>query len=216
MKSHGSNHDFATNSCIVQASLVAHWVKNLPANAGDAEDLCLIPELGRSPGGENGNPLQYSCQGNPMDKEAWWATIHGSQRVEYSLATKQRNSHKNKMLMTQTTLYKISKLQESIVQHRECSQYFIITINGVQSIKTLNHTHTWNAKLSHPSGGICISPLTLHPQPCNPLPGIRINMRGFFFFSFQYLKNWHGGGNIWYDLWFCRRLFFQVIKIQED
>ena len=77
-----------------------------------------------------------------MDKEAWWATIHGSQRVEYSLATKQRNSHKNKMLMTQTTLYKISKLQESIVQHRECSQYFIITINGVQSIKTLNHTHT--------------------------------------------------------------------------
>ena len=70
MKSHGSSHDFATNSCIVQASLVAQWVKNLPASAGDTEDLCSIPELGRSPGGENGNPLQYSCLGNPMDKEA--------------------------------------------------------------------------------------------------------------------------------------------------
>ena len=70
MKSHGSNHDFATNSCIVQASLVAHWVKNLPANAGDAEDLCLIPELGRSPGGENINPLEYSSLGNPMDRGA--------------------------------------------------------------------------------------------------------------------------------------------------
>ena len=71
-----------------------------------------------------------------MDKEAWWAIVHGSQRVEYSLATKQQqNSHENKMLMTQTTLYKISKLQESIAQHGECSQYFIITINGVQSIK---------------------------------------------------------------------------------
>ena len=70
MKSRGSNHDFATNSRIVQASLVAQWVKNLPASAGDTQDLCSIPELGRSPGGENGNPLQYSCLGNPMDREA--------------------------------------------------------------------------------------------------------------------------------------------------
>ena len=45
-------------------------VKNLPANAGDAG---LIPESGRSPGGGNGNPLQYSCLGNPMDGGAWWA-----------------------------------------------------------------------------------------------------------------------------------------------
>ena len=48
-------------------------VKNLSANAGDAG---LNPELGRSPGGGNGNLLQYSCLGNPMDREAWWATVH--------------------------------------------------------------------------------------------------------------------------------------------
>ena len=48
-------------------------VKNLPANAGDAGP---IPGLGRSPGGENGNPLQYSCLENPMDKGVWWATVH--------------------------------------------------------------------------------------------------------------------------------------------
>ena len=40
-------------------------------------DPALIPGLGRSPGGENGNPLQYSCLENPMDEEAWWATVHG-------------------------------------------------------------------------------------------------------------------------------------------
>ena len=51
-------------------------VKNLPANAGDTADVGLIPGMGRSPGGGNGNPLQYSCLGNPMDRGAWWATVH--------------------------------------------------------------------------------------------------------------------------------------------
>ena len=49
-------------------------VKNLPANSGD---LGLIPGLGRSPGGGNGNPLQYSCLGNPMDRGGWRDTFHG-------------------------------------------------------------------------------------------------------------------------------------------
>ena len=48
-------------------------VKNLPANAGD---MGLIPDLGISPGEGNGNPLQYSCLGNPMDRGAWWATLY--------------------------------------------------------------------------------------------------------------------------------------------
>ena len=51
--------------------------KNLPANAGDAGDTGLISGSGRSPGGGNGNPLQYSCLGNSMDREAWWAIVHG-------------------------------------------------------------------------------------------------------------------------------------------
>ena len=52
-------------------------VKNLPANAGGIRDAGLIPRSGRSPGGGHVNPLQYSCLGNPMDKGAWWATVHG-------------------------------------------------------------------------------------------------------------------------------------------
>ena len=52
-------------------------VKNVPANVGDIRDVGLIPELGRSPEEENGNPLQYSCLENPMDRGAWQATVRG-------------------------------------------------------------------------------------------------------------------------------------------
>ena len=51
-------------------------VKNLPANAGATGDRVSVPGSGRSSGGGNGNPLQYSCQENPMDRGAWWATVH--------------------------------------------------------------------------------------------------------------------------------------------
>jgi len=52
-------------------------VKNQPANAGDARDMGSIPESGKSPAVGNGNPLQYSCLENSMDRGAWWATVHG-------------------------------------------------------------------------------------------------------------------------------------------
>ena len=52
-------------------------VKNPSANAGDIRDSGLILGSGSSPGGGHGNPLQYSCLGNPMDGRAWWATVHG-------------------------------------------------------------------------------------------------------------------------------------------
>ena len=58
------------------ASLGGSVVKNSPANAGDPRDVSSIPGLGRSPGGGHGNSLQYSCLGNPMDRGAWWATVH--------------------------------------------------------------------------------------------------------------------------------------------
>ena len=51
-------------------------VKNLPANAGGIRDEGSIPGLGRFPGGEHGNSLQYSCLENPMDREAWWVIVH--------------------------------------------------------------------------------------------------------------------------------------------
>ena len=55
-------------------------VKNVPANAGDIRDSGLIPGLGRSPGGGNGNPLQYFCLGNPIDRGAWVAAVHGGSK----------------------------------------------------------------------------------------------------------------------------------------
>ena len=51
-------------------------VKNLPANVGDMGGVGSIPGLGRSPGIGNGNSLHYSCLENPMDRGAWWATVH--------------------------------------------------------------------------------------------------------------------------------------------
>ena len=58
-------------------------VKNLPASAGDAG---LIPGLGRSPGEGNDNPLQYSQLGNPMDRGAWWPTVHGVTSIRTRLS----------------------------------------------------------------------------------------------------------------------------------
>ena len=51
-------------------------VKSLPANAGDIRDTGSISGSGRSPGGGNGNPLQYSCLENPMDRGAWQAIVY--------------------------------------------------------------------------------------------------------------------------------------------
>ena len=58
-------------------------VKNFPANAGDTKNTALIPELGRSLGVGNSNPLQCSCLGNPMDRETWWAIVIGVIKVRH-------------------------------------------------------------------------------------------------------------------------------------
>ena len=60
-----------------QLAQVVLVVKNPPTNAGDIRDAGSIPGLGRSPGEGNGNPYQYSCLENIMNRGAWWATVHG-------------------------------------------------------------------------------------------------------------------------------------------
>ena len=62
-------------------------VKNLPANAGDIRDMGLIPGSGRAPGGRNGNPLQYSCLENPMDRGAYRAIVHGVTELDMTEVT---------------------------------------------------------------------------------------------------------------------------------
>ena len=61
--------------------IIGSVIKNSPGNAGDVGEVNLIPGSGKLPGEGNGNPLQYSCLGNPMDRGAWQATVMGSQRV---------------------------------------------------------------------------------------------------------------------------------------
>ena len=68
--------DWCRNNLQTGASEVALAVKNLLANAGDTTDVNSVPGSGRSPGGGDGNALQYSCQRNPMDRGAWRATVH--------------------------------------------------------------------------------------------------------------------------------------------
>ena len=63
-------------------------VKNPPANAGDTGVLGWILSSGRSPGGGNGNPLQYSCLGNPMDRGGWWATVQEVTKSRTGLSTR--------------------------------------------------------------------------------------------------------------------------------
>ena len=67
---------------IIIASQVALLVKDLPANAGDAKDAGSISGSGRSPEVGNGNPLQYPCLDNPMDRGSWWAIVHGRKELD--------------------------------------------------------------------------------------------------------------------------------------
>ena len=69
-------------------------VKNLPANARDLRDIGSIPELGRSSGGGHGNPLQYSCLENPMDRGALWATVHRVTQNQTGLKQQHMNAQR--------------------------------------------------------------------------------------------------------------------------
>ena len=75
-------------------------VPNLPANAGDTGDPSLIPGLGRSPGEGDGNPFQYSCPENPMDRGAWQDTVHGAAESDMTeqLSAHTENTTKEKKL----------------------------------------------------------------------------------------------------------------------
>ena len=80
--------------CSLLYSSVLMWTRGFPCSsvgkesACNAGDLGSIPGSGRSPGEGNGNPLQYSCLENPMDRGAWQATVHGVAKVRHDLTTK--------------------------------------------------------------------------------------------------------------------------------
>ena len=71
---------------------MAQLVKNPPTDAGDTRNTGSIPGSGRSPGVGNGNPLQYSCLENSMDRGTWWATVHGVAKSQTQLSTQEIKS----------------------------------------------------------------------------------------------------------------------------
>ena len=79
-----------------QASQGVLVVKNLPANAGDVRDLGLILGLGRSPGRGHDSPFQYSGLENPMDRGAWWATVHRVPKSQTRLKRLSHSTHRHK------------------------------------------------------------------------------------------------------------------------
>ena len=87
---------------------MAQMVKSLPCNTGD---LGLIPGLGSSPRGGHGNPFQYSCLENPMDRGAWWAIVYG---VAKELGTTE---------MTQQA--------QGYNKYRDYTHYLVVTYNGI-------------------------------------------------------------------------------------
>ena len=72
--------------------------QNPPANAGNAGDAGMISRSGKSRGEGNGKPLQYSCLGNPMDRGAWWATVHRVAKSQTRLNTDTKKQQPNKTL----------------------------------------------------------------------------------------------------------------------
>ena len=96
-------------SIMTSIVVICHHTSCFPGGADVKESACsigdlgLIPGSGRSPGERNGNPLQYSCLGIPMDRGAWWATVHGVAKNQTRLSD--QNTHHTELLATLPTLY---------------------------------------------------------------------------------------------------------------
>ena len=88
-------------------------VKNPPANAGNTGSN---PGSGRSPGGGNGNPLQYSCLENPMDRGAWWATVHGIARVRHDIV---QQLSSNNCILFYTSQYCTIVIFDNLKQNKQ-------------------------------------------------------------------------------------------------
>ena len=110
------------------ASQVALVVKNLPANAVNIRDSGLISGSGRSPRGGHGDPLRCSCLENPMDRGAWWATVHWVTHSQIRLRWKAVAPH------FRTLALKIPWMEKS---------------GGLQSMGSLRVGHDWATSLSH-------------------------------------------------------------------
>ena len=135
-----SNYWITREFPVLQVVLV---VKNSPASAGDISDPGSIPVLGRSPGEGNGNPLQYSCLENPMDRGAWWAIAHGvtkSQTWSYLACKKKRTQYPQSF----TNVYSVIWCVFKVKFYSKKSSSSLNETNYIALTKVFFHVCVWN------------------------------------------------------------------------
>ena len=115
-------------------------IKNPPVNAGDAGDVGSMPGSGRFPGGGNGNPLQYSCLGNPMDRGAWQATVHGVAKHQMHLSTSAQAFPETKGMRGKDHR---ALLSVSTTQKCNCIETYNMLTNGFAGHKLLKKRSTF-------------------------------------------------------------------------
>ena len=115
------------------ASHVVLVVKNPPASAGDIRDMNSIPGLGRPPGGGHGNPLQYSCLGNPRDRGAWWAAVCGVTQSRTRLKQLSSNSSSRQQCLLLVLLSFTQQEQNPLFSTDTEADLFIIS-SGIAHI----------------------------------------------------------------------------------
>ena len=131
-------------------------VKNLPANAGD---MGSIPGLGRSPEGGTGNPLQYSCQENPMDRGTWWATVLGVVKSWTWLSSwaHQRvpiwQSRKILSSPLLTSIPKITSTEQPVMKKTGTYQNRSSTTKNIKNEPKRGRENSWYNQLQYSLGG---------------------------------------------------------------
>ena len=100
--------------CIVHDFPGGSVVKNMPANAADSRVTGSTPGLGRSPGEGNGNPLQCFCLGNPMDRGAWWTTVHGITKNQKWLSDWTELVFTKPVIRTPSCIWQVHKRQTTL------------------------------------------------------------------------------------------------------
>ena len=134
------------------------------ASAHNTGDLGSIPGSGRSPGEGNGNPLQYSCLGNPMDREAWWATVHGVAKSQAWLRD---------LTFTKIVISKIEREKLLSSARLSATPWTICSLPGfyVHGINNNNHYHVLST-----SNGAKHSTYIISCSSCNsPMRDFRLN-----------------------------------------
>ena len=131
------------------------------ASACNAGDPGSILGLGRSPGEGNGNPLQYSCLGNPMDRAPWWATVMRSQRARHNLATQQQQ---------QPYYQQMDKANTNTKTDMSVSKKTKLPPNGIHFKNNQSQSYFSSLSLSLPSSLTSITYITTSTHPLTAAP----------------------------------------------